>query len=141
METATLTRRLTETSVYDMNVHAYSKTDKGWKISIQGKTVSDSVFLYERLSDFLIGQDIPFKVATVNRYSLRNTNKEQSFKAMTIYCPNGLDIMDLCESVYSMVVDYKGWYSINTPKSYSHFAGGLFYRNDRNESGNYIPAN
>lgn len=140
MTTSVLKRRLIETSVYDMNVHAYTKTDNGWKISIQGKTVTDSIFLYERLSSWLIGLDIPFKVATINRYSLRNNNKEQSFKAMTIYCPNGVDINWLCEEVYSSITDYKGWRDIKTPTGYEHYAGGLFFRNDRNENGVYIPA-
>jgi len=140
MNTKTLNRRLTKTSRYDMNIHATSNTDNGYKISIQGKTVADSIFLYERLSSYLMSNDIPFKVATINRFSLRNTNKEQSFKAMTIYCPNGTDIMSLCEDVYSLTMDYKGWQDIKTPTSYEHYAGGLFFRNDRTESGQYIPA-
>jgi len=88
----------------------------------------------------LMENDIPFKVATINRFSLIGTNKEQSHKAMTIYCPNGMDFNELCEEVYSRISDYKGWYNIKTPSSYSHYAGGLFTRNDRTESGNYIPA-
>lgn len=140
METATLRRRLLETSVYDMNIHSPVNTDNGWKISIQGKNIGDSIFLYERLSSFFMENNIPFKVATINRFSLIGTNKEQSHKAMTIYCPNGMDFNELCEEVYSRVLDYKGWFNIKTPSSYSHYAGGLFTRNDRTESGNYIPA-
>lgn len=140
MNTETLNKRLTDTSRYDMNVHAPTITDNGYKISIQGKNVSDSIFLYERLSSYLMSNDIPFKVATINRFSLRGTNKEQSFKAMTIYCPDGTDIMSLCEEVYSLTIDYKGWQDIKTPTRYFHYAGGLFFRNDRNEYGQYIPA-
>ena len=137
----TLNRILTNATKYDLNVHSESNTDNGWKISIQGKEVSDSIFLYDKLSSYLMGLSIPFKVATDKRYSVRSTHKEQSFKAMTIYCPNGMDIMSLCEEVYSLTMDYKGSRDINTPTSYEHYAGGLFFRNDRDEVGGYVPAN
>ena len=141
MKTETLQRRLTETSAYDMNVHSPLSSSNGWKISIQGKSISDSIFLYDRLSSFLIDNNIPFKVATINRYALKDTRKEQSNKAMTIYCPNGMDFSNLCEDVYSRSADYKGWLDIKTPSSYEHYAGGLFTRNDRAKNGAYVPAN
>lgn len=141
MESSTLLRRLVNTSVFDMAIHSPLSSSNGWKISIQGKTVGDSIFLYERLGAFLMSNDVPFKIATINRYALRNKNPEQSFKAMTVYCPNGFDFSVLCEEVYSRTMDYKGWWSVNTPTSYEHYAGGLFIRNDRDESGAYLPAN
>jgi hypothetical protein len=141
METSVLRRRLIETSVYDVNFHSVLSTDNGDKISIQGKTVEDSLFLYKNLHEYLYAGDIPFKLATVNRYALLNRNKEQSHKAMTIYIPNGYDLNGVCEDIYSRIIDYKGWYDIKTPTSYVHYAGGLYTRNDRNENGGYIPAN
>lgn len=123
-----------------MTVHSPLSSSNGMKISIQGKCLDHSIFLYERLAAFLTSKDIPFKVATINRYALRNRNPEQSFKAMTIYCPNVVNFERLCEDVYSLIPDYKGWYDINTPTSYKHYAGGLFIRNDRDENGLYVPA-
>src|SRR5690606_10318209 len=140
MKTELLQRRLINCSAYDMNIHSPLTSNNGWKISIQAKNLGDSIFLYERLSSFLIDNNIPFKVATINRYELRGTNKEQSFKSMTIYCPDGYDFSLLCEEVYLKIIDYKGWRDIKTPNGYIHYAGGLFTRNDRDANGVYIPA-
>jgi len=141
MNREVLERRLVNCSAYDMNIHSPLTSDNGYKISIQGKNIGDSILLYERLSDYLMKNNIPFKVATINRYSLRGTNKEQSYKAMTIYCPDGFNFDNLCEEVYSMILDYKGWRDIKTPTGYSHYAGGLFICNDRDNNGNYILPN
>ena len=81
---------------------------------------------------------MPFKVATANRFEL---DSEQGFKAFTIYCPDGFDFEQLCEDVYGLTMDYKGWQNIKTPTSYSHYAGGLFVRNDRDANGVYVSAN
>tara|TARA_B100000768_G_C11162671_1_gene325226 strand:+ start:19 stop:465 length:447 start_codon:yes stop_codon:yes gene_type:complete len=140
MSSEIINRRLSNANKYDMPFHSNAKTDNGWKISIQGKSISDSVFLYERLNQYLDNNEIPFKLATKKRYDARNINKEQSQKAMTIYCVDGTHIMNLCEDVYSLIMDYKGWHDIKTPTRYKHYAGGVFYRNDRNETGEYIPA-
>lgn len=109
------------------------------KISIQGKCIEDSVFLYERLHKYLLFNLVPFKVASPKRYN--HDHPEQSCKAMTIYCPDDYNFSELCEEVYSLIMDYKGWYDIKAPTSYEHYAGGLYTRCDRDENGNYIPAN
>jgi len=140
MKTTTIHRLLEKGSRYDLMFNSAKATDNGNKISIQGKSIEDSAFLYECLYEYLYENDIPFKVATWNRFALINTNKEQSHKAMTIYCIDGFDFNQLCEDIYSMTLDYKGWSDIKTPTSYNHYAGGLFTRNDRNENGVYIPA-
>ncbi len=120
-------------------------TDAGWKISIQGKVVEDGLFLLDRLYGYLKENDIPFKVGTKTRYDLlkedSNRMQEQGHKAMTIYCPSDMDIKDLCEEVYTRTKDYQGWHDVKTPTSYEHYAGGLFFRNDRDENGEYIRAN
>lgn len=135
-----LTKMLIQTSKMDMSFHSTASSDNGNKISIQGKNVGDSVFLFERLNDFLYANNVPFKLATINRYALLNRNKEQSHKAMTIYCPDGFLFSELCESVYSLIMDYAGWRNIKTPTSYTHYAGGLFTRNDRDANGRYLKA-
>ena len=121
----------------DIMFNSETSTSDGWKISIQGKCVEDAVFLFNALDSFLRYNEIPFKVATKKRLS--SGNVEQSRKAMTIYCPNNLDVSILAEDVYGLITSYKGWYDVKTPTSYSHYAGGLFIRNDR-INGQYIPA-
>lgn len=140
MTTETLTRRLTESNIFDWMFNSSATTNNGMKISIQGKSIADSIFLFEKLSEYLYTKNIPFKVATKRRFDLIKANKEQSHKAMTIYCVDGSDFSQLCEDIYSLTLDYKGWQNIKTPSSYEHYAGGLFFRNDRNEQGVYVPA-
>jgi hypothetical protein len=141
MTLETLRARLTDSRIFDWMFNSYATTDNGMKISIQGKSIEDSIFLFGRLSEYLYSNNIPFKVATSRRFDLVDTNKEQSHKAMTIYCVDGSDFSQLCEDVYSLTLDYKGWQDIKTPTSYEHYAGGLFFRNDRNANGVYVPAN
>jgi len=141
MTLETLRARLTDSRIFDWMFNSSATTDNGMKISIQGKSIEDSIFLFGRLSEYLYLNNIPFKVATSRRFDLVDTNKEQSHKAMTIYCVDGSDFSQLCEDVYSLTLDYKGWQDIKTPTSYEHYAGGLFFRNDRNANGVYVPAN
>lgn len=141
MTLETLRLTLIHSRFFDCMFNTSATTDNGMKISIQGKSMLDSIFLFERLNEYLYSNNIPFKVATSRRFDLINTNKEQSHKAMTIYCVDGYDFSQLCEDVYRLTVDYKGWQDIKTPTSYEHYAGGLFFRNDRNTNGEYLPAN
>lgn len=139
MATFNITNLLSSATKFDMMVNFPTSTSNGWKLSIQGKSIEDASFLFERLEGFLSSNSIPFKVGTAKRFS--HENKEQSKKAMTIYVPNSFNHLELAEEVYSLILDYKGWQDIKTPSSYSHYAGGIFFRNDRDESGQYIPAN
>lgn len=134
-------RRLTTASKFDWMFDTSSITNNGNKISIQGKSIEDSIYLFKKLNKYLQSNNIPFKIATAKRFEMNNVNKEQSHKAMTIYCINGFDFKKLCEDVYNLTLEYKGWYDIKTPSSYIHYAGGLYIRNDRNVNGCYIPAN
>ena len=140
MTTELLNRRLTTSRLYDLSFNSVSTSDNGWKISIQGKCVSHSIELFEMLNEYLYANDVPFKIATENRFSMINEYPQQALKAMTIYCPDGFDFNELCEAVYSRTIEYKGWYNISTPNGYSHYAGGLFTRNDRDLNGSYVPA-
>jgi len=140
MTTLTLRKRLTESKIFDWMFNSSSTSNNGMKISIQGKSIDDSIFLFERLNEYLYSNNVPFKIATQKRFELKKANKEQSHKAMTIYCVDGFDFSQLCEDIYGLTLDYKGWHNIKTPTNYQHYAGGLFFRNDRDINGVYVPA-
>lgn len=123
-------------NIYDISFPGTDSSD-GWKLSIQGKTVEDIIFVYDKLSKYLEKEQIAFKVATIKR--LNHPDKEQSKKIMTIYVPNDYDKKELAEKIYKKIKNYKGWHNIKTPTGYKHYAGGIFYRNDRDSKGNYIP--
>ncbi len=123
---------------YDVNFNFGLSTSDGWKLSLQGKSIEDSYNLYELLREYLSENMISFKVATSKRFG--HSDMEQSKKAMTIYIPNNLNIYDVCEDVYTLTKNYKGWHDIKTPTSYEHYSGCVFYRNDRDNNGNYIKA-
>jgi hypothetical protein len=134
---AELTNILINAKVYDLMFNTETKTSKGWKLSIQGKTLDDVIFLYDRLNKYLFDNKIAFKIATQKR--ITNPNKEQAQKVMTIYVPDYTDVYELAETIYSKIMDYKGWYDIKTPTKYEFYAGGIYIRNDRDEYGQYIP--
>lgn len=127
------------THIYDLPIWGSRSHTNGWKLSLQGKTVEDSTQLYNLLEDFLTKNSISFKVGTKKR--IDHTHPEQSKKVMTIYCPNDMHIKDLAEQVYTLTMHYKGWYDVKCPTSYKHYAGCVYYRNDRDEYNNYIKAN
>ena len=114
-------------------------SSNGWKLSLQGKSTEDAIELYKLTSDFLSKNDIAFKVATKKR--INHHNSEQSKKLLTIYVPNSMDHLELAEKIYKLTNKYKGWYDIKTPSNYEHYAGPVFFRNDRDEKGNYIKSN
>jgi len=140
MNTETLRNHLKTDRIFDLNYGSSLTTENGMKISIQGKCVEDSISLYMALVPYLFKHDIPFKVATQKRYNAIKRNPEQARKAFTIYAPDGFNFAELCEKVYTLTSEYKGWYDIKTPTSYEHYAGGVFTRNDRDGSGQYVPA-
>lgn len=138
MSQDTLLNRLNAaTSVFDWSFNSSANTDNGNKLSLQGKSTKDAAALYSMLKDYLYENNIPFKVAT--RMRTESDNKEQSKKVVTIYVPNEMDINEIAEQVYSLTMDYKGWYNIKTPASYTHYAGCVFIGNDM-VNGCYTPA-
>jgi hypothetical protein len=153
MNRETLKQYLESTRVYDLHLYTpeMSKSaSNGWKLSIQGKSLDDSLFLWDRLHTMFEEMSIPYKMGTAKRLNLitnrDNIKREQGYKIMTIYIPNIYsetedNLMTFAEEVYSKIRDYKGWHDIKLPTSYKHYAGGVFYRNDRNENGEYISAN
>ena len=148
-----LEQYLKTTNVYDIHLYTpeMSKaSSNGWKLSLQGKSLDDSLFLWDRLHNTLDELNVPYKMGTAKRLGLINSDnsnrRQQGYKIMTIYIPNYLSadeetVKVFAELIYSKIRDYKGWHDIHTPTSYQHYAGGVFYRNDRNEGGEYIPAN
>lgn len=134
-----ITRYINTTQIADLPIYGKRICTNGWKLSLQGKSVEDSLELYNLVGQYLIDNAISFKVGTRKR--IEHTHPEQSKKVMTIYCPNDMDIKDLAEHIYSLTMDYKGWYDIKCPTSYKHYAGCVYYRNDRDEYGTYLKAN
>lgn len=133
----------------DLKVFFYKTTnhDIGWKLSIQGKDINDSIQLFDLFSLWCFQRKISYKIGTAKRYGVRNRNKrpsdrEQSFKAMTVYCPNHIDVLNLAKEMHQILVEnnYQGWDDVKTPTSYTLFADGVYYRNDRDENGGYIRA-
>ena len=111
----------------------------GWKLSIVGKSKKDAEFLYNKLHKWLSIKNIAHKFATGKRVD--HKNQEQSKKLATIYVPDGTDHLKLAGKIENLLKGYKGWQDIKLPfKGYEHYSNGIFFRNDRDESGNYIPA-
>ena len=137
MANSKLYHDLKDTQRYFINRQTNADTSDGWKLSIQGKTIQDAMYLYDNLKYLLSALNLPFKVGT---QKLIDKNTEQSTKLMTIYIQNGYSVYTIAEMFYNKIANYKGWYDIKTPTSYEHYAGAIFIRNDRNNKGNYIPA-
>lgn len=121
-----------------------AETDDGWKLSIQGKTLDDSMYLYDNLITFLISSKCWFKFATkrlINYEFTDEKRKQQANKLLTIYIPNGVDPKSFAELVHLHIKDYSGGDDVKQPDSYEHYKNAIYYRNDRTENGEYIPAN
>lgn len=112
--------------------------DDGWKLSIQGKNLDDAVFLYERLSPLLLVTKASFKFGTEKLFL--SYNEEQKTKALTVYIPDGVTPESFAELVYLHIKDYKGGEGIESKESYTHYKNAIFFRNDRDVNGEYIPA-
>ena len=138
-ETYSMEDILMNANKYDIQFNDGRDSSNGDKISIVGKKMKDVFDIYNRLHQWLDNKNITYKVATNKRVS--HENYEQSKKLMTIYVPNDMDFKFLLLRIDYLLKGYNGWYDIKLPfKGYSHYSGGVFYRNDRDEYGSYIPA-
>ena len=137
METAEFIEALKTDTGYFIQHNGKADWREGWKLSIQGKTLEDSAYLYDHLITLLVGTQASFKFAT---QKLFDYGGEQATKALTIYIPNGVDARSFAELVKINIPDYKGAEGIEEKKSYTKYSEGIFYRNDRTETGAYIPA-
>ncbi|MDK9793338.1 hypothetical protein [Vibrio sp. D431a] len=120
----------------------YKESD-GWKLSIQGRNLSDVRFLSDRLYDYLLNRDISFKAITAKGLKMTKIKdtphrREQIHKVLTIYCPRDTDLDELCHSVRDRITEYRGHCGLPAPTAYKHFSGGIFIRNDRGEDGRYV---
>jgi hypothetical protein len=124
---------------YDLP-HKGKPSTNGMKLSILGKTVEDIYKVYGLLKPYLHKNRITYKVATRKR--VEQATPPQNYKIMTIYIPDGESWSEIAEDVSQLLHKgrYKGWHNIPTPPLYQHYANAVFYRNDRDSSGAYIPA-
>lgn len=130
---------LTENLGYFVTHYGDAEISDGWKLSIQGETLDDAEFLYQNLIGFLMISKCSFKFGTNKLINCGHT--QQSKKLLTIYIPNGVDVKSFAELVYLHIPDYMGGYNVPAPESYTHYKNAIYYRNDRDENGEYIPAN
>ena len=114
---------------------------EGWKLSIQGKTVEDCCFLIDNLIGLLSQTKATFKCGTQKLIDAKHS--QQSTKLLTIYIPNNVDPKSFSELVKLNILKYKGAEGVNPPESYTTYSQelGIYYRNDRDTYGEYIPAN
>lgn len=124
---------------YFVNFPGDTINTEGWKISIQGKSLDDVVYLVEHLFPLLSSTHVFYKIGTQKLIDL-GEDHEQSTKLMTIYLPNGVDPRSFAELVRINLGDYHGGDGIDYKKSYVKYCEGVFFRNDRDANGNYIPA-
>ncbi len=137
--------------IYSHDVYFHFNNKSVEKLSIQGKTVEDSIELMYLIKDYLLDEEIEFKVGTKARFDMRYLKindkvelsrlTEQSYKAITIYCPVNRDIKELAHNVSKLIEGYKGHEGVICPKSYTHYKGAIYYRKDIDEKGEYIQPN
>lgn len=130
---------LTDYPHYFVIHHGEAEYSDGWKLSIQGETLADAEFLYQNLIGFLMISKCSFKFGT--QKLINCGHPQQSKKLLTIYIPNGVDVKSFAELVYLHIPDYTGGDKVPIPDSYTHYKNAIYYRNDRDEGGNYISAN
>lgn len=123
---------------YFIKGYGTSNFTNGWKLSIQGKTAEDAHYLYNNLIDLLIATNSNFKFAT--KKLLTCHREEQRTKLLTIYIPNNVEPKSFAELVYLNIMDYKGGDDIPVKRSYEHYKNAIYYRNDRDQYGEYIEA-
>lgn len=133
-------RKLLESyPMYFYNVRGTANHKDGFKLSIQGNTLDDVIYLAEHITPFLTKAGITFKLAT--KKLIDHKHPVQSHKLLTIYAPNDVPIRDFAEEIYKLMEDYTGGESVKQPESYTHYKNAIYYRNDRDENGEYIRAN
>jgi hypothetical protein len=116
-----------------------SEHSDGFKLSIQGETLDDAIELYKSLIGLLMITKCSFKFGT--KKLIECGHPQQSKKLLTIYLPNGVDAKSFAELVYLHIESYTGGDNVNKPESYQHYKNAIYFRNDRDENGDYITAN
>jgi hypothetical protein len=123
---------------YDIPVKGKTSTN-GMKLSVLGKTLEDIYKAYGLVGGYLKKNRIGHKVATRRR--VEEARSPQNRKILTIYIPDGEEWRGIAEEVSQLLHKgrYVGWQNIPTPPLYQHYANAVFYRNDRDSSGAYVP--
>jgi len=135
-------RKLLETyPLYFYMVRGNGNHTDGFKLSIQGNTIEDVIYLAEHITPFLAESGISFKLGTKKLIDYTGDHPQQKHKLLTIYAPNEVPIREFAETIYQLMEDYTGGDSVKQPDSYTHYKNAIYYRNDRNENGEYIKAN
>lgn len=141
IDTKELKKVLSTYPLYFLQINGKADFYDGWKLSIQGKTLDDVVFLAEKLQTLLDYTDASYKFGTQKLIDYKHP--QQSTKLLTIYIPNSMNVEEYAKLVETELSGYKGAEGIETPQSYIAYNKklGIHYRNDRTECGEYIPAN
>ena len=141
MESKDLLEALKSYVGYFIQIQGESTIYNGWKLSIQGKTLEDSKFLFDNLIGLLTHTKANFKFGTKRLIDVKDS--QQSTKLLTVYIPDGVDPESYAELVKLNLAGYEGADGIATPESYEPYSAqlGIYFRNDRDEEGEYIPAN
>lgn len=117
-------------------IYVNEKKYAGWKYTIVANNVEDAKWLYVQIGSYLRRIKVPFKVATIKQ--LKDPDREQAVKAITIYIQTDTNVDYLLDDLKHFLKDYKP----NIKLKYSdHVWGPIWKRVDRDEFGNYIPAN
>jgi hypothetical protein len=138
LEEKVLNELLSTCPDYFVPLPGESKFSDGWKVSIQGRTVEHAVELVNKLVPLIYSTKSHFKIGTKKLIDL-GRDHEQSTKLLTIYVPNGVDGKSYAELVRLNLSGYTGAADIEEKKGYIKHAEGIFYRNDRDSFGEYIP--
>lgn len=112
-----------------------NKVYAGWKYTIVGSSVEDSIYLYKQLGKYLLNIGVPFKMGT--KKLINSSNKEQSVKLMTIYILNTTKVGLLLDDIKHFLKNYRT--NARLTKS-EHIYGPIYKRVDRDEYGNYVSA-
>ena len=136
-DTEQLVELLNDSYDFFIQINGSASISDGWKLSIQGTSMDDVVYLFDNLKSLLHATRASYKFATKR---LLNYGGEQSTKVLTIYIPNGVTPESYAELVRLNIRTYKGAKGIDVKNSYTKYSEGIFFRNDRNENGVYIPA-
>lgn len=139
MDSKELRKALEESYDFFIQHNGQANVTEGWKISIQGNTLDDAEYLYENLIPLLVVTKASFKFAT--KRLIEYGHPQQSHKILTIYIPNKVDAESFCALVLLNIGDYTGGDNVAPPTSYKHYANAIYFRNDRDENGEYISAN
>ena len=131
-------KALEESPQYFVQHYGTVPFSDGWKLSIQGKTLEDAVYLYDKLIPFLSVVGCSFKFATARL--LTCDVEEQRTKLLTIYIPNKVTPESFAELVYLQIKDYEGGEDITPKNLYTHYKNAIYFRNDRDEYGEYVSA-